>query len=115
MTTPLDYPLPQHAAYIWTNGDKILLTFPGYEGVESRRFNTVTLDPKTPAETIAVLWSVLRERANASRQDRRIASRAAPTQAQLDEMIKHMKVNRIEPKKDVSDLDTDQILEELGL
>ena len=49
MTTPTDYPLPEHAAYIWTNGEKIILTFPGYQGTEDRRFNSVHLDPKDPA------------------------------------------------------------------
>jgi len=92
MTTPLDYPLPQHAAYIWTNGEKIILTFPGYESSDNRRFNSVVLNPKDP-QSMAILWDVLKHRANTELNERRnvISQKGCPTQAQLDEMIKAMK------------------------
>jgi len=98
MTTPTDYPIPDSAAYIWSNGEKIVITFPGYRGLNDRRFNSTTLDPKDPA-SLFVLWSILRERCKATAEERKIASRATPTQYNIDEMIKAMKVKRIEPKK----------------
>lgn len=44
------YPLPDHAANIWTDGKKIYLTFPGYKGNEDRNFNTVVLEPHLPCK-----------------------------------------------------------------
>jgi len=138
MANASDYPLPSNAAYIWTNGEFIFLTFPGYKGNEDRRFNTVQLRPEIETTTtkvcvcgrcenptevtikvknpiLEVLWDVLKNRSLASSDERKIGSKATPTQWNIDAVLKSMKVNRIEPKKDVSDQDTDTLLASIGL
>ena len=127
MSTP-DHPPPVHAAMIWTNGDKIFLTFPGHKGTEDRPFNTVTLDPPKklkcekcgkmhdPQSDYQVMFSILRERANATHAHQRtIGQKATPTQHQVDEWLRTMKPTRIEPKKDISNVDTVDILKSIGL
>jgi hypothetical protein len=114
MNAPTDYPLPNHAAYIWTNGEKIIMTFPGYKGTDDRRFNSVQLDPKDP-NSLFIIWDVLRRRANSHADERKIGTKATPTQWNIDEVLKQMKVTRVEPKRDVSEQSTDDILSGIGL
>jgi len=115
--SPLDYPLPKHAAYIWTNGDRIIVTFPGYEGHDSRRFNSVTLRPDDPA-ALKTLWAILQSRANASEGERKIGGAATPTRGMVEEMMKRY---RAKPKPQKSEpspeamAKAEKILKELGL
>jgi hypothetical protein len=131
MNTPTDYPLPTHAAYIWTNGEHIFMTFPGYRGAEDRRFNTVQLKPqietnftckcgkehKIRNNVLEVLWDVLKSRANSKEgKERFIGSRATPTQWNIDEVLKAMKVTKVtEPKISKKKRELNELLEKIGL
>jgi hypothetical protein len=68
------------------------------------------------AQQYITMGEILRQRANATHADqRKISTHAAPTQAQVNEMIKNMKPTRIEPKKDISKVATVDILKSIGL
>ena len=126
MNLPTEYPLPRYAAYVWTDNTKIILTFPGYKGLEDRRFNSVLLEPQVKQTCVCkkcgtsnevvnpsmeILWTVLKERANTTDAHQRvISSKATPTQYNIDEMYKTMKITRIEKKEDVSKKSADEIL-----
>lgn len=122
------YPLPDHAAYIWTDGNKIYLTFPGYKGNEDRNFNTVILDPfqgqpckrktgegetcgeKPKFGSLEVIWSILFARANAkTAEDRKIGSKAAPVQYDLEKIQRYMS-GKGPPKRSVEGMTTADIM-----
>lgn len=104
------YPIPSHAAHIWIAGDnKLTVAFPPLPGHEKGH---TTLLPCTE-DGIKVLRSILAERAEGFTSGRAtIGTKGSPTQYNLAEMIKAMKVTRIEPKKDGSKIAS---IEEIGL
>ena len=127
-------PVPIHAATIWAEGGKIYLTFPGYKGNEDRNFNTVLLDPfqgqpckrkmpdgencgeKPKYGSLEIIWSILVARANAkTAEDRKIGSKAAPVQYDLEKVQRYMSGKGSAAKKDISNLSVDDMMKELGL
>lgn len=128
------YPLPDHAAYIWTDGNRICLTFPGYKGTEDRNFNTVFLNPfegvpckakhgddetcgeKPKYGSLEIIWSILVARANAkTEEDRKIGSKAAPVQYDLEKVQRYMKGSGKAAKQDISHLSIEDMMKELDL
>lgn len=104
------YPIPSYAAQVWLAGDnKLTVAFPPLPGHEKGH---TTLIPCTE-DGIKVLRSVLAARAEGfSTGAAHIATKGSPTQYNLAEMIKAMKVTRIEPKKDGSKIED---ISEIGL
>lgn len=74
------YPLPQHAAYIWTVGDEILIGLP--PTTPEGRGHTVRL-PASAAGMARVL-QLLRERERAERFT--VGEKSCPTQVDLEHM-----------------------------
>jgi len=103
-----EYPVPRHAAYIWTAGDQIFVGFPPQAAEEFG--HTVRL----PADLAGMraLLETLKER---ERQPQSlIAQRAEPTQYQLDKIIDHMKhQKKVDREKRLAEADA--LLSELGL
>jgi hypothetical protein len=144
------YPIPEHAATIWTDGKKIYLNFPGYRGTEDRNFHTVILEPHLPCKckrcgasqceaetkvsesvalnktetcggefdspTITILWDILSKRANARvAEDRKIGSKAAPVQYDLEKIQRFMKGSGKTAKQDIGHLSVEEMMKELDL
>lgn len=72
------YPLPKHAAYIWSAGDQIFLAFPPTVGGD--KGHSVSL-PASAAGLSRAL-AILRDRASAL--DLRLNQRGTPTQLNLE-------------------------------
>lgn len=75
-----DYPLPAHAASIWTVGDQIMVAFPAATGDSG---HTVPF-PATP-KGIAALLTVLAAREHESH--RVISTKASPSRYQIERAL----------------------------
>ena len=87
------YPLPSHAASIWATGKGLMLGLPPIEGHthgHTIHLDLARLNIPDGAEFAGwrVLLSILSERARAKPKARTIGTRAAPTQYNLDGMLK---------------------------
>jgi hypothetical protein len=78
------YPLPAGAAYIWTKGDTLVLSFPPVAG--ATKGHSVALYADEHGLKIAL--SILRERETA--KSLRVGTRAAPVQYDLDAIGRHI-------------------------
>lgn len=106
-----EYPLPSYAAYIWHSGDAIHILFPS--DAEAGKTHSIRI----PLERAGVEynnwgqplpsqrgWKFLLDTLLARSTDERfsVGTRAAPTQYDLDNIVKHWagQVTKIEKKKD---------------
>ncbi len=103
------YPLPKHAAYIWSVGDHLMLAFPPITG--SDKGHSVSL-PATPAGLSRAL-AILRDRASAL--DLRLNQRGTPTQLNLESDAKYNAWLRAMKTTDAEREDAGKFLEDLGL
>jgi len=90
--SPTPYPIPDHAAHIWTRGAELILLLPPSKG---RKGHSVTL-PNTPKGLASVLL-ILRERENSN--DRRIGTKAAPVQHTIDAWLESATTDFLKTKK----------------
>lgn len=105
----MTYPIPSYAATVWLAGDKLAVSFPPLPGLDKSH----TIQVPCTEEGIKALATVLRDREHGfDTAQAKLGTKGSPTQYNLAEMIKAMKVTRIEPKRDGSKI-TD--IEELGL
>ena len=103
-----EYPLPRHAAYIWQAGDQIFLGLPPRMG---EQFGHTVRFPSTE-KGIRLVLDTLTERARMP--EALIASRAEPTQYQLDAMLDAMRKQKNEERAKRK-AEADELLKELGL
>lgn len=138
----MQYPLPAHAASIWLAGDKLNLAFPGSDDhvrghsvvvqidisaianlLTSSRFapqvrddrNQLMRDERATLRGLYAILNALRERANTSAKSATISKPSAPTQYDLDAIMRAVAagaVRRIEPRRAAPE---DLSLDDLGL
>lgn len=104
-----DYPVPSHAAYIWAAGDKIMVGFPPRSG--DLHGHTVTY-PATE-RGIRLVLRTLAERSK--RPEAMLATRAEPTQDQMDQWLAALKRDHVERTRRESAAEIERGLAELGL
>ncbi len=103
------YPLPRHAAYIWSVGDQLMLAFPPTTG--SEKGHSVSL-PATPAGLSRAL-AILHDRASAL--DLRLNQRGTPTQLNLESDKKYNEWLRAMKSTKEEVAEAGAFLEDLGL
>lgn len=88
----LKYPLPDYAASIWFTGDSINISFQDDQtivlpidrcGVETNDWGS----PLPSQRGWAVILQCLKDRANASRDEKRIGQRGQPTQYEVERAL----------------------------
>lgn len=104
------YPSPSYAAAIWVAQDgKFAVSFPPLPGRE--KGHTVLIP--CSEDGMKMLRSILNQRSEHYVDGTAlIGTKASPTQYNIAEMIRAMKVKKIEPKKDGSNIVS---IEEIGL
>ena len=85
-----DYPAPSYAASIWTAGENIHMTLPPVYGQE--RGHSVIF-PNKPEGWLAIAM-ILRDRETKERSRSIIGTAAAPTQWDIDIVLKAMKAGK---------------------
>lgn len=91
------YPLPVHAAYVWLEGDRIMLGFPPSP---DRQQGHSTSIPAT-GDGFRVMVNILREREKAGTAALRLGEKSEPTQFKIDEILKAMKA-KVTPAKTIA-------------
>lgn len=89
----MTYPVPSYAAHLWVVGDQIKLGLPPLE--QNQQSHTVSM-PFTIAGMQALLM-ILRDRER-QRVRQTVGTKAAPTQYNVEEMLKLMKKAPKKPK-----------------
>lgn len=100
-----DYPVPQHAAYVWIVGDELFLGLPPLPG--NAQGHTVHFG--ADERGIKIILDVLRSRSTSLRSY--IGTKGSPVQYDIEQIHKIMGKKRAEKEKD---LEMD-FLEEIGL
>jgi hypothetical protein len=100
-----DYPVPQHAAYIWIRGDELYLGLPPLPG--NNQGHTVHF--KADERGVQIILDILRSRS--TNLHSYIGSKGAPVQYDLEQVRKIMARKKAEKEKDLEM----EFLEELGL
>ena len=93
------YPVPSYAAHIWVIGDVIHLALPPLEGHEQGHTIRVPWNPKA----LDHLLRILRER-ETQKRPLNIATPAAPTQWDIEQVLKAMKKAKKLDEATVSEL-----------